>query len=622
MAGEGKTTLLKAPSSLKADVWLYFGFKPSESNIEELDKTKAVCKLCDIEVKYCGNTTNLRNHLTRHHPTTQPNASDQKQTKLENAFVCKLSSSSSRAQKITEAIAVFICKDLRPFSVVENDGFQSLVKLLEPRYVLPTRKHLSEVAISKLYEEVKNGVATSLKLATRVALTCDSWTSRATDSYLTITCHYIDMEWLLLSHVLQTRKIQTSHTAKNLSDLLSDALQEWELTDKDPVIVTDNAANIVRAVELTSLLHVGCFAHTLNLASQAALKIPAVARLLGRVRYIVSFFHRSAMANLKLKEKQRMLNLPAHKLVIDVVTRWNSAMDMLERFLEQQPAISAALLSPEVRRKESDLCTLTEADITTAEDVMKALQPLKAATLVMSEEKTPTLSVVAPLHAQLLLEMSGATHDTAVIKDLKAAVYNNLNSRYLTLKDKLYVASALDPRFKTLPFLSSEARDNTFSRLVTEAAGPEQVDTSNQAGGGAKEKCIPPGPVKDATPPSPKRLRESALVTLLGSAYASKPATSQKTPAEEAQEEVNRYREVKPILLSDNPLTWWKAHAGEYPLLACLARRYLCVPGTSVSSERVFSTAGDIVTAQRSCLTPQHVDQLLFLQKNLAVVNK
>ena len=151
------------------------------------------------------------------------------------------------------------------------------------------------------------------------------------------------------------------------------------------------------------LLHVGCFAHILNLASQAALK---VVRLLGRVRHITSFFHRSTTASHKLKEKQRLLGLPVHKLVTDVVTRWNSTVEMLDRFLEQQPAISAALLSSEVHRNEKDLCTLTEADITVAEDVVKALQPLKAATLVMSEERSPTLPVIAPLHAQLLDQMS------------------------------------------------------------------------------------------------------------------------------------------------------------------------------------------------------------------------
>lgn len=52
--------------------------------------------------------------------------------------------------------------------------------------------------------------------------------------------------------------------------------------------------------------------------------------------------------------------------------------------------------------------------------------------------------------------------------------------RYVALKDKLYVASALDPRFKALPFLSDGAHDNTFSKLMTEAAGLEQVGASDQ----------------------------------------------------------------------------------------------------------------------------------------------
>uniref|UniRef100_A0A3P8QXP5 BED-type domain-containing protein n=1 Tax=Astatotilapia calliptera TaxID=8154 RepID=A0A3P8QXP5_ASTCA len=569
---------------LKADVWQHFGFKNCEDS-EEPDKSKAVCKMCKMEVKHCGNTTNLRNHLTRHHPDILlAKTADTKQRSLEKAFAVKFESTSPRAQKITQSVATFICKDIRPYSVVENDGFQNLINTLEPRYVLPSRKHLSEVVIPNMYEKVKHDVTASLKSAERVAITCDSWTSRATDNYLTITSHHIDQEWRLVSHVLQTRTTEASHTAANLSEIMFKAIEEWELTNKNPVIVTDNAANMVRAVEITGWLHIGCFAHTLNLASQAGLKVPAVAQLLGRVRRIASFFHRSTVASCKLKEKQKILNLPAHKLVNDGVTRWNSTLEMLERFLEQQPAISAALLSPEVRRNDSNLCSLTEADITDGEDIVKALKPLKAATLVMSEEKSPTLSIIAPLHAQLLEKMI-----------MYVTMHMYIQHNKLTL----------DPRFKALPFLSKETCNNTFSQLVLEAAGLENVDTAININ-------------MDYAPPI-KRSKDSALIFLLGPAYSTKTTAPQKTPTQKAKEEVNRYRGVEPVALSEDPLIWWRDHEREYPLLALQAKQYLSIPGTSVPSERVFSTAGDIVTAQRSCLTPQHVDQLLFLQKNLTV---
>lgn len=422
---------LKTPPGLKADVWEHFGFKSYEDK-DELDRTNAVCKLCRRDVPYSGNTTNLRNHIARHHGDLAKPASSS-QTALEKAFGVKFPSNSMRALSITEGIGIFITKDLRPYSVVENAGFRLLMKRLEPRYVVPSRRHLSETVIPQMYGKTKDALVHSLKLAERVALTCDTWTSRNTVSYLTITCHHIDEEWRLASSVLQTRAVETSHTAANLADLLVEAIEEWEISDKNPAIVTDNAANIVRAVQLMGRSHMGCFAHLLNLASQAGLKIPAIARLLGRVRRIVAFFHRSTTASHSLKEKQQLLQLPQHKLVMDVTTRWNSSLEMLDRFLEQQPAISAVLMSPDVRRRESDLCTLAETDITTAEDVVRCLGPMKTASLAISEEESPTMSMVAPLQVQLLNQMACTAEDTAIIKELKTAIHQNLSSRYVHL---------------------------------------------------------------------------------------------------------------------------------------------------------------------------------------------
>ncbi|KAI4799939.1 hypothetical protein KUCAC02_016477 [Chaenocephalus aceratus] len=132
-----------------------------------------------------------------------------------------------------------------------------------------------------------------------------------------------------------------------------ESMEEWQLSDKDVELVTDNASNMIVAAEFGKFPYVKCFAHTLNLASQRALKVATLSRLLGRVRRIATFFHRSTTANHYLKEKQKCLGLKNHKVITDVATRWNSAYDMVERFLEQQPAICATLLSPEA---EPALC--------------------------------------------------------------------------------------------------------------------------------------------------------------------------------------------------------------------------------------------------------------------------
>lgn len=48
-------------------------------------------------------------------------------------IVSKLAPSSDRAKKITKAVARFIAKDLRPYSVVENQGFRFRSHTLEPK---------------------------------------------------------------------------------------------------------------------------------------------------------------------------------------------------------------------------------------------------------------------------------------------------------------------------------------------------------------------------------------------------------------------------------------------------------------------------------------------------------
>ena len=64
------------------------------------------------------------------------------------------------------------------------------------------------------------------------------------------------------------------------------------------------------------------------------------------------------------------------------------------------------------------------------------------------------------------------------------------------------------------------------------------------------------------------------------------------------------------------PLEWWKTRQQKYPRLAKIAKKYLCIPATSANSERVFSTAGNIVNPKRASLLPENVDLLVFLYKN------
>ena len=76
---------------------------------------------------------------------------------------------------------------MKPFSLVEDVGFGHLMKTIDPRYIVPSRTYFSTTVIPDIYETTRKGIEEDLAKTQSLALTTDSWTSRATESYLTVT---------------------------------------------------------------------------------------------------------------------------------------------------------------------------------------------------------------------------------------------------------------------------------------------------------------------------------------------------------------------------------------------------------------------------------------------------
>lgn len=113
-----------------------------------------------------------------------------------------------------------------------------MLHTLELRYNVPSRRYFTDTAIPTLYNETKSE-------ADRIAITCDAWTSIATESYATVTAHFITDECQLVSHVLQTRAVNESHTGANMAELLENVAEEWQITKKYLVLVIDNTSNML-----------------------------------------------------------------------------------------------------------------------------------------------------------------------------------------------------------------------------------------------------------------------------------------------------------------------------------------------------------------------------------------
>ena len=84
--------------------------------------------------------------------------------------------------------------------------------------------------------------------------------------------------------------------------------------------------------------------------------------------------------------------------------------------------------------------------------------------------------------------------------------------------------------------------------------------------------------------PPAKKVKKS-LAKLLGQVKKPSDPGNATTPADRIDLEMSRYVSAPGIELGADPLQWWSMHAAAYPSLAKLARKYLCICGTSSASE-------------------------------------
>jgi hypothetical protein len=81
--------------------------------------------------------------------------------------------------------------------------------------------------------------------------------------------------------------------------------------------------------------------------------------------------------------------------------------------------------------------------------------------------------------------------------------------------------------------------------------------------------------------------------------------------------QVDSYLSLPTLGMNEDPCKWWKENCQIYNYLAPLARVYLGVPATEVESERVFSSAGNVVNERRRSLRQENISELVFLHHNL-----
>jgi len=559
-----KSNLTIKKRKRRSDAWKYF---------EEISENIAKCKECGHQINMNRQTNGMLYHIMNDHAFSRKPIMD------------KISLVDESAEML---LYRFILEDGLPLSFLESKNLRNFVLRLNSEFQIPSRRHFTDNVIPKIYSETRQRLLVILGNAEYVSCTTDTWTSIANESYMAITVHLIDSNFKHKSFVLSIVSFPEKHTSLNLYDKFSSEIDKWNLRSKLVSVVHDSAPNIIKAMQIGSGNNLKCFAHLLQLCVMKSLKNDRIEKTLKVVRSVIGHFKHSTCATSLLEQHQTTLNLPCHRLIQDVSTRWNSVYYMMVRFIEQKKAIYAALID---QNKLNLLCGLNDEDFQMIVKLTNILKPFQEATTTISGDNYPTASTILPIIHQLksilVKEISMVVeqeHLNEIVSNLNIEV-GDLLKKYESSFDMLAKCSFIDPRFKHLKFIHEFQKDR-IKNLITKEF--KDIDI-------LKEGCDLDKFTNNNKSSLWENYEEDEIMN---------------------KDEIYRYTLSPNLRMCDDPLTFWKNNMKNFPVLSRLATKYLSVPGSSASSERVFSTSGYIVNDLRNRLTQKNAEMLVFLKCN------
>ncbi|KAL4219493.1 hypothetical protein ACF0H5_022070 [Mactra antiquata] len=630
-------------------VWQHYGMKLKEGVVESvsqaeneqnLDTDFVYCLHCGKRYRNHQATTTMRWHLGNEHRNIsfKEDLPDKKQQTLK-CFVSTPAKKLSleKTSCLDDKLLTLITDKMLLLSIEDHSSFVDFIRELEPAYKVPGRK----LVVKKLKEKYQQGVKILSDLVadcSSVALTHDSWTSIKTESFDTVTAHFIDNNWVLHSAVLRTTHFSGSHTGENISKHLAETIKVWKI--QDPTFVTDNAANERKAIRELGYLRIGCYGHRLNLVVKKGLENPKAKNLIDKGRSIVTFFHTSTNATEVLLSSQSSAT-PLH-VIQDVCTRWNSSLDMLVRLEKLFPVLTKIIvdgaLGKRTKELETRMYTYSERDDIVS--LISVLEPFKNATEMLSSDTIPTHGLILPALKKLNKVLSISSDDIDMIKDIKTVMNTQLQDR-TTDMDATLIACKLTPSIRHMSFSTEEEKLRAVELLNEEllkcfcaqsnnkqenpTQNTEHHDMNNNDPPLPNMNIVDDNEINDVLLteggelPVAKKIKLDCTLSSEEKHVKSEPTSwlddiifieeiNAPDNRDLAAKELNSYL-MEPSVTNLSALDWWKQNHFKYPKMALLAKKYLAIPASSVSSERIFSLTGNIISKKGQGLV-----QILWMQ--------
>ncbi|XP_063226693.1 zinc finger BED domain-containing protein 4-like [Bacillus rossius redtenbacheri] len=355
--------------------------------------------------------------------------------------------------------------DNKPFSTVEGKGFLQLMKEVCPLYKVPCRETIKN-RIDEKYEAMSDLFKTYIKNADNYCITYDIWTeTMQTKSFVGITIHFLDKSQLL-SGTLGVFELTEHHTSLYITEKLTDIFSEWNISiEKVSAVITDNDSTVMKVNRdmFGEKKIIPCFAHTINLVVTKSIDdANNCTELISKVRDIVKYIKKSVNASDELWKRQMETGSKGQvkKIILDVRTRWNSCLYMLERFLELVSIVGAILLT----RPEAPPM-VSSSELECVKEMVGLLRPFEKVTKEISGDSYVTVSKVIPLISCVRDAVENMKPRNEIIVQFKNEIKKQLARRFDNIEHSaiLAISTTLDPRFKFMQVFGHTPLLRTFS---------------------------------------------------------------------------------------------------------------------------------------------------------------
>ncbi|KAG2710559.1 hypothetical protein I3760_04G033100 [Carya illinoinensis] len=542
---------------------------------------------------------------------------------------------------LRDTLAEMIIEDDMPFTTVDKRGFRKFVKLLKPRFLLPSRYTVMRDCMKRHANNKAEMRKMFVTTSQRVSFTTDTWTSVQNVSYMCITAHYIDNGWNLKKQIIGFKEI-VDYKGASIGAEMDDCLKDWGI-QKVLCITVNSASSNDTAIEWFKqntrvkddvirnheFIHIQCFAHIINLIVAEGLK--EVDDSITKVRNIVQYVRASPQRLKKFRAIGEQLGISCSKtLCLDIPTRWNSTYMMLdvaqkyqkvfERMEVEDEGLKYALLEP----IGNGLGPPNTHDWMRVGYFVTFLHIFYDITMRISGSAYMTanlwFSEVSALHHHL---QEGCDDPSGLLSGMAERMQTKYD-KYLGQVEKinrlLFVAVILDPRVKlaVIEFWANSVLGLVKASSFITALKTDLNDLYNHYSNSGRPSSATITSNLISTPPSDDFSPDGALRPRHRS-YNIMSEYHQFVTLRNIMQctsEIEQYfmEEVETPSAVFQILTWWKANSTKYPILSRIARDVLAIPITTVASESVFSTGGRVLDAFRSSLSPSIMEALVCTQ--------